>query len=241
MVFAVTSKGRVAQGAMEVLNCLPHEYVEPEDLDSIDPNENKKIFITVLTAKDLVKKKNHVEGEAFDKAHYYANPSEYVCDFAKYYDKVSFLVQCMYWEDKYPQVIVEEELCAPEKMKFLGVTDISADYEGSIGITRHFLPIEDPFRAYNRKDHQFRHLAETTEDDILFTSVDHLPSELPFDASAHFGEKLIPFIEQIVKADFGKSVDENSDLPPEIQEAVITDHGELTQRFKYIADLRANQ
>ena len=147
----------------------------------------------------------------------------------------------MYWEDKYPRVVIEDELCAPEKIKFMGLTDISADYEGSIEITRDFLPIEDPFWAYNRKEHQYRHLSETTDDDILFTSVDHLPCELPFDASGHFGDCLLPFIEKIVKADFNKSVDEDSDLPSEIVEAVITDKGQLTNRFKYIAELWKQQ
>lgn len=34
-VFAVTSNGKVAKGALEALECLPHEYVEPENLDTI--------------------------------------------------------------------------------------------------------------------------------------------------------------------------------------------------------------
>ena len=47
-VFAVTSRGRVALGALEVLEQLPHEYVEPDQLDSIPKDDNTKIYITVL-------------------------------------------------------------------------------------------------------------------------------------------------------------------------------------------------
>jgi len=55
-----------------------------------------------MEAKDLVRKKNPVEGEAFDKLHYYSNPEEYVSIFKEYYSKISFLVNCMYWEKKFP-------------------------------------------------------------------------------------------------------------------------------------------
>lgn len=46
-VFAVTSRGKVALGALEVLELLPHEYVEPDQLDSIPKDDNTKIYITV--------------------------------------------------------------------------------------------------------------------------------------------------------------------------------------------------
>ncbi len=55
----------------------------------------------------------------------------------------------MYWDSKYPRCVYEEELARPGPMKFMGLTDISADYEGSIEITRHFLKIEDPFMLYS--------------------------------------------------------------------------------------------
>ena len=45
---------------------------------------------------------------------------------------------------------------------------------------------------------------ELTSDDILFTSVDHLPAEMPKEASNHFGSKLLPFVEAVVKSDFSK-------------------------------------
>lgn len=40
------------------------------------------------------------------------------------------------------------------------------------------------------------------ENDILFTSVDHLPAEMPVEASRHFGKSLIDFVEPIVKSNF---------------------------------------
>lgn len=108
-VFAVTSTGRVSQGAREILELFPHEYVDPNDLDSIPQDENHKIFITVMTQEHLVEKKED-DGSPFDKDHYYKNPSEYKSKFHQYYNKISFLINCMYWEAKYPRVIIEDEI-----------------------------------------------------------------------------------------------------------------------------------
>lgn len=108
-VFAVTSKGRVAQGALEILELFPHEYVDSDKLDTIPSDDYTKIYITVLTQKDLVELKDGSTGE-FDKEHYYANPSLYKSKFKDFYNKISFLIQCMYWEAKYPRVIIEDEL-----------------------------------------------------------------------------------------------------------------------------------
>lgn len=105
-------------------------------------------------------KKVHVEGEHFDKSHYYSNPEEYVSIFKEYYSKISFLVNCMYWEKKFPRVIIESELCAEKNLKLMGITDISADFEGSCEITWHFLTIEDPYRLYDIKTKKHKEMNE---------------------------------------------------------------------------------
>lgn len=47
-------------------------------------------------------------------------------------------------------------------------------------------------------------ISEMAEHDILFTSVDHLPAEMPVEASRHFGSKLLPFVKAVVTSDFSK-------------------------------------
>ena len=87
----------------------------------------------------------------------------------------------------------------------MGVTDISADFEGSIEFTSHFTSIEEPFMLYNSIDESFRwKINDMQEHDILYTSVDHLPAEMPKEASNHFGSKLMPFVEAVVKSDFSR-------------------------------------
>lgn len=85
----------------------------------------------------------------------------------------------------------------------MGLTDISADYEGSIEFTSRFTSIEEPFLLYNPHGNVFKEkINELSGDDILFHCVDHLPAEMPREASNHFGSKLMPFVEQVVKANF---------------------------------------
>lgn len=60
---------------------------------------------------------------------------------------------------------------------------------------------------------------------ILFHSVDHLPAEMPKEASNHFGEKLFPFAKAVASSDPTKPYEEMNDLPPEIKKAVICAHG----------------
>jgi alanine dehydrogenase len=176
----------------------------------------------------------------FDKYDYYSHPELYESKFYEYYDKISFLINCMYWEPKFPRVIIEDEICSAAKsMKFMGFTDISADYEGSIELTRHFLHIEDPYHLYNTQTRKYKPRISDYEDgDILYHCVDHLPAQMPIESSEHFGKKLFPFIEGIVNSDFSKPFTEQDDYDAAIKRAIITCHGELTPKYAYIAKLR---
>lgn len=241
MVFAVTGTGRVSQGSLEVLKQLPHEEVEPSQLAALHAGEwsTKKIYIVTMISKDLVKRK---DGSAFDKTHYYSNPTEYEACFAQYLKYISFLVECIYWEPKYPRVLSKAELKSAVQAgenKLMGVCDISADFEGSIEFTSRFTSIEEPFLVYNAISEEFKEkIAEAKDDsDILFHSVDHLPAEMPKEASNHFGSKMLPFVEAIVNCEINQPF-ADMDLPGEIKNAIITVGGELSPNFKYVQTLR---
>lgn len=84
----------------------------------------------------------------------------------------------------------------------MGVCDISADYEGSIEFTSRFTSIEEPFLLYDPISETFKEkIAEAGKNDILFHSVDHLPAEMPKEASNHFGERLMPFVVAVANSD----------------------------------------
>jgi alpha-aminoadipic semialdehyde synthase len=148
---------------------------------------------------------------------------------------VAWLVNGIYWEAKYPRVLSRETLkkaVLAGKSKLMGVTDISADYEGSVEFTSRFTSIEEPFLLYDPVSMSFKeHIAKFEKDEILFHSVDHLPAEMPKEASDHFGEKLMPFVKAVVDANFHTAWEEVKDLPEEIYNAVICADGHLTPQY----------
>lgn len=136
MVFAVTGTGRVSQGIIEVLEQLPHEFVDPDDLKHVAENfDNKKIIISQFTGRHLVK---HKDGHEFNKSDYYAHPNKYESKFSEYLPYVHWIINGIYWEAKYPRVLSIEDLreaVLENRSNLLGVCDISADYMGSIEFT----------------------------------------------------------------------------------------------------------
>jgi len=65
-------------------------------------------------------------------------------------------------------------------------------------------------------------------------AVDTLPSELPREASASFGEMLLPFVPAIAAADFNKPFDD-LDLPLPIKRAIIVHKGVFGPEYEYMS------
>ena len=75
---------------------------------------------------------------------------------------------------------------------------------------------------------------------MLFHSVDHLPAEMPKEASHHFGDKLCQFVEAIANSNINDTMEQQqASLPPEIFNAILCMHGQLTPNYSYIMELRA--
>lgn len=74
---------------------------------------------------------------------------------------------------------------------------------------------------------------------VLLGSVDNLPAELPSEASQLFGDNLLPFVVPLAHSDGTLPFEQQSeDMGTVLHQAAITNHGELTPRFAYIAKLR---
>lgn len=181
--------------------------MDPDELKDVATKfDNKKIIISQFSGKHLVR---HKEGKEFSKSEYYSHPNLFESKFVDYLPYVHFLINGIYWEAKYPRVLSIEELREAQIKKtsaLLGVCDISADYMGSIEFTSVFTSIENPFLLYDPiKEEFFNSMSDADDNTILFHSVDHLPAEMPKEASNHFGERLMPFVKAVVES--------NPDLP----------------------------
>jgi alpha-aminoadipic semialdehyde synthase len=242
LVFGVTGTGRCANGAMEILRLLPHEVVRVADLPALltRSDVNHKVFIVELDDSFLVKRK---DGGAFDKTEYRSHPGLYRGALAELLPYLSVIVNSVFWTTKYPHFLSSAELkeaTEAHRSRLLGVCDISCDLRGSIEFVYKFMTPDEPFYLYNPLDDRmyFTH-SEFAFDSVLFHSVDFLPSELPFDASKHFGSVLRNHLKALAYDESSSLPFEAQTLPEVIKNAVVTCNGALTPNFEYIADIRA--
>jgi len=233
MVFGFAGYGNVSRGAQEILNLLPVDKVEPDELPELfqKRRNRKKLHKVVFKEEHLVQP---LDGE-FDLQDYYDNPDNYDTKFDRYIPFLTVLMNCIYWDPRYPRLLTKSYLRhyfdVVEEPRLRIVGDISVDVNGSIEITNKVTTPAKPFFTYDP-------LTEEYEDDIgdvgvSVLAVDNLPCELPRESSDEFSIRLKPFILDILQADFRLDFD-SCELSPEVKRAVILYKGKLTEDFKYL-------
>jgi len=242
-IIGVTSSGRVSKGAQEILKLLPHEMIDAEKVHELfssrkDEVRNDRVYITVIESANMYIEK---EQNIFNKKDFYENPQNYKSIFAeKYVPYLSILIHCMFWDPKFPRILTLEEahnLSEKKQFRLLGISDITCDIKGSIELLQKFTTIENPFFSIDPLTGViFDDFEKMTENSIIYHAVDHLPAELPIDASKHFSEKLTGFMKAIVESYYPCDLtsEEESDLPVEIYKACETWNGKLMPKYSYL-------
>ncbi len=232
LVIGFAGYGNVSKGAQELLDCLPVREIGPDQIESIEKDySNKLIYKVVFKEEDMVEPVS--KNAFFDLQEYYNNPELYRSVFHRYIPSLSVLMNCIYWNKQYPRLVTKDFLKEnfSNQMKLQIVGDISVDVNGAIEFTEKTTSTDNPVFVYNSiRD-------EITEgykgEGVVVLAVDNLPCELPASSSEEFSHVLMPFVPDVVKADY--SVDFDSlDLPYEIKKAVILYHGKLTPDYTYI-------
>lgn len=235
VVCGFTGYGNVARGAWEILELLPVEEIAPGQLAGLVERGDASrhcMYRVVFREEDTAEPLQ--AGATFEVQDYYRHPERYRGVFERYVPYLTMLVNCIYWESRYPRLITKEGLKRQwedgvRRLKVIG--DISADLEGAIECT---VRISDPGTPYFVYDPLSGDASDGVEGSgIVMMSVDILPSELPRDASVYFSGVLRSFIPALVGADYSVPFEE-LDLPPEIKRAVIVYHGQLTQDYRYM-------
>lgn len=237
LVIGVTGYGNVSRGAQEILDLLPVEPVCPADLSAAAndrPLSRKAIYKVVFEEGDLVEPLE--SGQAFSLEGYYRRGKEgYRSIFERYLDDLSVLVNCIYWDDRFPRLLTLDQcrqLWAsrrPPKLKVIG--DISCDVNGSVECTVKATEPGNPVYVYEPRTGKAYDGFEG--DGPVIMAVDILPAEIPRESSIDFSRVLKQFLPEIGKADFSKGFEEVS-LPPELKRAVIVYQGELTAEYAYL-------
>ena len=235
-VIGFTGYGNVSQGAQEICGLLPVKEITPEKLLELRDRKNLPnniVYKVVFHEEDLVE---NISGMPFDLHDYYTNPQNYRSVFEKYIPHLSMLINCIYWEKRYPRLVTKEylkKLYSKGRPKLSVIGDISCDVEGSVECTLKPAVIDDPIYVYNPDTEQITMGHEG--EGMLIMAVDILPAELPRDASSGFGDVLVNFVKPIADADFEDSF-EDLDLPKAIKKGLILHQGELTPDFKYLEE-----
>jgi len=244
LVFGFTGAGNVSQGAQSIFTLLPHEFIKPEELPHLKEmilsgkKKANKLYGVVFSAEHMVKKKDG--SPLTDKRHYYDNAEEYVGRFHEdYMPYVSFLANCMYWDFHFPRLITKQQikdLRASGNKNLRFISDISCDPGGSIEFLSKCTPIDSPF--YHYIPETGKDIDHLTADGVGMLSVEILPTELPRDASEHFGQALMPLLPPLLKSAGSSTPTDLDDLPAEMKRACIASHGELLPKWRYISRLR---
>jgi alpha-aminoadipic semialdehyde synthase len=232
IVVGFAGYGNVSIGAQEILDVLPIKEISPDQLDDISDNFSEShIYKVVFKEKDMVEPKS--SGEKFILQQYYDSPHLYQPIFQKYIPHLSILMNCIFWNEKYPRLITKDYLKKnyTEDMKLQVIGDISIDINGAIEFTEKVTTPDNPVFTYNPKSDKINDGYEG--EGIVVLGVDNLPCEIPKESSREFSNSLVGFIPKIVQADY--SVDfEELDLPDEIKKAIILYHGKLTPDYQYM-------
>ncbi|XP_014213003.1 alpha-aminoadipic semialdehyde synthase, mitochondrial [Copidosoma floridanum] len=251
LTFVFTGSGNVSQGAQEVFQELPHEYVPPEMMRKVaEHGDTTKIYACEVRRRHHLERK---EGGGFDAEEYDQHPELYTSTFSrKIAPYASVIINGIYWAVDSPKLLTipdAKNLLRPAYTpwlpisvgapalphRMLGICDISADPGGSIEFMNECTTIDTPFCLYdadrNKDTKSFKGPG------VLVCSIDNMPTQLPRESTDFFGDLLFPYAVDIIQSDARKPLAEHTFIPA-VHNAIIVSNGELTPNFQYINELR---
>ena len=210
----------------------------------------RKVYGTVVSKEDYLE---HKDGRKFDATEFESHPERYTPSFAqKIAPFTTVLVNGIYWQPGYPRLLTVSDMrnIQPETyvadpntgvprlpQRLLAVCDISADLGGSIEFLSDYTSIDSPFMMYDAHKNTVAH-GEVVGNGVLVMSIDHLPAQLPREATDYFGTQLLPFVKELGKLDGTKPLEEVDNVSNTVKDAVMTYGGSLTPKYQYITGLR---
>ncbi|XP_063854254.1 alpha-aminoadipic semialdehyde synthase, mitochondrial-like [Scylla paramamosain] len=251
LTFIFTGSGNVSQGAQEIVQELPHEYISVKALKkAAEHGALNKVYVCEVSRQDHLVRK---DGGGYDAAEYEEHPEKYISVFAhKIAPYASVIINGIYWAVNSPKLLtipdakyllqpvytpwLPTSLGSPSlPHRMLAICDISADPGGSIEFMSECTTIDTPFCLYDAD--QNKDTKSFKGPGVLVCSIDNMPTQLPREATDFFGSLLLPHMYDILQSDAtAPFVPEQHTR--EVAGAVITNGGKLTPNFEYISELR---
>ena len=214
---AVTGSGRVGKGVQEVLEELQITEVSPQNF--IEETYHYPVY-TVLQSKDY---HQHKDGLAWNNQDFHQHPYNYVSLFYPFARQADILITSAFWHPQAPRLFTKQEM-KQDDFRIRVVSDISCDVDGSVPCTVKTTTIPDPVYDFDPFTEQIV-APFSGADTISVVAIDNLPCELPYDASAYFGQQLIHRVLPLMLS---------SDNEKVIERATITSSGKLMPAYQYL-------
>lgn len=234
-IIGITGYGNVSRGAQFVVNHLPTQSVAPEELAGLfsTGGDPRKVYVCVFEERHFARLR---DGGAFDLKGYLADPEPYEGCFAQYLPYLRLLVNCIYWEPRFPRLVSRSDiqhLHRSHRLRLGGIGDISCDIDGSIELTTKATTQRSPLLVYDpRTDAVTEGIAGPG---LAVMAIDNLPAELPRDSTEHFGHSLAQFLPALAGIQTGMPFDA-ANLPGPLRRATIVWNGQLVPEYGFLAE-----
>lgn len=235
LVVGFTGYGNVSQGAQQISDLLPTVTVTPEELAALrkpgTPSSRNCVYKVVFREEHMATTR---DGSPFVLKEYFRAPERFVGIFSQWLEHLTVLVNCIYWEPRYPRLVTRSnvrQLHHDGRLNLKVIGDITCDIDGSIELTTEATGQEKPILVYDP-------VADTVEnrwdgEGVAVLAVDNLPAELPRDATGYFGESLFKFLPALAGLDRSQPF-EKCPMPDALRPSVIVWNGELTPPYRYL-------
>jgi len=215
----LTGKGRVAGGAIEILDLLEIEKISPKEFLSYS---GKAPVYTQLGVADYNRKR---DGSDFKTAEFYSHPERFESNFMPFAKEADMYIPCHYWDERAPYIFTRDDARSKE-FSIRIIADISCDIDGPVASTLRASTIADPLYGYHPIDEIETDFMDPESIGVM--AVDNLPCELSKDASEDFGSELMKNIFPELLGKPYSAVIENA------RETTL--EGTLTSKYSYLKD-----
>ncbi len=217
---ALTGGGRVANGAVEVLEGAGIRRVSPEDYLAQTFEE------PVYTQLEVTDYNRKADGGAFAVQEFYQHPDRFVPGFQPFAQTTDLFIAGAFWDHRAPVLFHREDMLQDD-FSIRVIADVTCDIEGSIPSTKRPSTIADPVYDYDPQQDRVANTLYQNPAHVSVMAVDNLPSELPRDASESFGDSLMQHVMTSLLGDGDAGI---------IERATITQGGHLTKAYQYLSN-----
>jgi len=234
-VIGILGHGNVSRGAQEVLEYLEAVDIHPKDIDILSrsrTSHKNTIYKLVFQREEKLRSK---KGKGFYFEEYLRHPERFESNLDKSLPSLNILINSSYWDNRYPRLVSEAMLrrlygTNPDfRLSVIG--DLSCDIKGTIEITKRATSSSEPAFVYDPVTKKTSN--DLSQNGIAVMAIDNLPCEFPRESSMEFAEQVREYVYQIA-AHGVTDVTNHHALSSVIRNAVVTQNGKLTSRFKYL-------